>query len=617
MHKTLPTLIAAIAISLNTAIGADILPAPAKYAPANAEAVDGFDINFCGDLTSWCLISEQNSVTYKCYIYITPEIATALAGNSLTDITFSFASTNQKAVRNGSVFVSEDINGQAVTETSVSVVNSYYSEGDPWQTVTLAEPYTIKEDTGFYIGYIVKNCKNSTAIGIDYPVGVTSTVSPQFAGKVEIYNSKNALIQEADISDYVDGAMYIRATTIGDKTSVDNIFTISDMSLGHFTVPVVANCADAVATAEITNFGSNELTSITYTAQAEGGEALQGTYQISIPASSTTTSVLKLPPLSPGQGSIKIDVEAVNGVPVSASYTLPYLAIAGEGYPRKIIVEEGTGTWCGWCPRGIVAFSETEERYPDKFIGIAVHCDDAMASDTYEPLLIKFFSGYPAAVVNRDPLYNIDPSPEILLDVFEEWDTQTSPANIEIETDAVEGTKINVRAHTTFCLDMTDTDLALAFVVLEDGIVGYQSNYYAGGGNGQMGGWENYNSTQAWAYNHVARNIYYCWGLSESIPANIIEGQTYSYEYEVSLADVAKIANSSIVAILIDKNTGVILNAAKVNAADYGQAGINDIQTNTPVEYYNLQGIRMDATRLPAGIYITRQGSSTGKTIVR
>lgn len=48
--------------------------------------------------------------------------------------------------------------------------------------------------------------------------------------------------------------------------------------------------------------------------------------------------------------------------------------------------------------------------------------------------------------------------------------------------------------------------------------------------------------------------------------------------------------------------------------------GINDIyvnDTDAPVEYFNLQGVRVDADNLVPGIYVRRQGSKTDKVIVK
>ena len=43
----------------------------------------------------------------------------------------------------------------------------------------------------------------------------------------------------------------------------------------------------------------------------------------------------------------------------------------GTGYERKVVVEELTGTACGWCPRGLVGMKMLRDLYGDRFIGVA------------------------------------------------------------------------------------------------------------------------------------------------------------------------------------------------------------------------------------------------------
>lgn len=50
------------------------------------------------------------------------------------------------------------------------------------------------------------------------------------------------------------------------------------------------------------------------------------------------------------------------------------------------------------------------------------------------------------------------------------------------------------------------------------------------------------------------------------------------------------------------------------------EAGVNDITVddpNAPVEYFNLQGVQVNADNLTPGLYITRQGGKTAKQVVR
>lgn len=61
------------------------------------------------------------------------------------------------------------------------------------------------------------------------------------------------------------------------------------------------------------------------------------------------------------------------------------------------------------------------------------------------------------------------------------------------------------------------------------------------------------------------------------------------------------------------------VNVTYVADANGEAAGINAIEadnSNAPVEYYNLQGVRLSSDNLPAGIYIRRQGNEVKKVYV-
>lgn len=47
--------------------------------------------------------------------------------------------------------------------------------------------------------------------------------------------------------------------------------------------------------------------------------------------------------------------------------------LAAESYPRRMVMEEATATWCGWCPQGIVAIDVLKRDFPDNFLAIAIH----------------------------------------------------------------------------------------------------------------------------------------------------------------------------------------------------------------------------------------------------
>ena len=66
---------------------------------------------------------------------------------------------------------------------------------------------------------------------------------------------------------------------------------------------------------------------------------------------------------------------------------------------KKILIEEATGTWCLWCPRGEVYAKEIAKTYPDDVILVSVHGNDPMEHEPYK--VSADFSFYPAAYIDR------------------------------------------------------------------------------------------------------------------------------------------------------------------------------------------------------------------------
>lgn len=210
---------------------------------------------------------------------------------------------------------------------------------------------------------------------------------------------------------------------------------------------------------------------------------------------------------------------------------------------KKVVAEEGTGTWCGWCPRGAVYMDYMAEEYPGSFIGIAVHngTNDPMKDATYDTGMGTLISGYPSGAVDRiaadvDPstfeteyLDRISLDPGVTIDVATTFDAASRVATVLLTAN--------------FTQAMTG-EYRFNAVVIEDSVHGTangykQTNYYAGGGNGPMGGFEalaNPVPAALMNYNHVGRSILGGFnGTASSITSPIAAGstQTYLYTYTV------------------------------------------------------------------------------------
>ena len=75
-------------------------------------------------------------------------------------------------------------------------------------------------------------------------------------------------------------------------------------------------------------------------------------------------------------GSVLFSTRAPIGKVAIAGEEMYYLVQRQSAFNRKVVMEEGTGTWCGYCPEGMATILRMKEKYPDNFIAVAIHDDD-------------------------------------------------------------------------------------------------------------------------------------------------------------------------------------------------------------------------------------------------
>ena len=284
---------------------------------------------------------------------------------------------------------------------------------------------------------------------------------------------------------------------------------------------------------------------------------------------------------------------------------------------NKVVAEELTGSWCGWCVRGIVALEETKKAHPEQFIAIAVHGNDFLESPEYTDYIAGLIgsSGYPNSVVNRDR--NTAGDPEYIPVRFEQKASAPIEGYVTLETGGEDGL---YEATAKVALNSNGLDgryrMAYAIVendVYEEGNSNYvQHNSYAGGANGEMGGYEDLPEyVPDFHFQDVARGtIGDPSGIEGSLPLRMDAGREYVTTESFTLPEtVLNVDNVYIVAMLIDTRSSGIVNAdmAKLTADD--PAGIAGPGVNTEperVEIYTVDGRRVAEGSLVPGIYIRR-----------
>lgn len=602
------------------------IKAPARQdvpAMVSSRADDGYTLRFCNSIYSWYGLGKAG--TYVQYITIPAEIATQLAGNKVTSISFSICLGTSDASKTavGTVFVTENPDVTNLTDLTykaaapVTIRNSYLV--DPgYQTApfTSGQEYVIKENTPFSFG-VMYSCAAT-----DYPVGIDGYNAGQFAGTVALYQNGSRVYNLPMVTEFGTNLM-MYAVTKGEKTELLDMFTILGANFDGYMLPIYSSVSNSAAHIAVDNYGTNALKSVNYSYKFNDGEYTDADAAISIDGGTAMWVTLPIENLPAGHNDVTVRINKVNGNVISpVEAKLQYISLEGaEPYDRAFVVEEFTGTWCGYCPRGIVGMEYMQETYPEKFIGIAVHASSGSSSDKFQvanylPFINEYASNFPSCIINRDPQYVPDPSKEELEQNYGYWLDQVSPAKIVVDYEVVEK-EVVLHAGVEFSINDNHA-YNLAFVLTEDGLTGYQTNYYAGGSKGKMDGWEDKASKVSWTYTHTAIRIDNAFGLqlAESVEAN------YSYMGFASFPYIGAmnkkqfdLDNTHAIALLFDAETGVIVNAAKIDLASPTD-GIDDAisMPEVPAEYYNIQGQKVANPR-SGQLYIRVQGDKATKVV--
>ncbi|MEZ5045415.1 MAG: Omp28-related outer membrane protein [Chitinophagaceae bacterium] len=72
-------------------------------------------------------------------------------------------------------------------------------------------------------------------------------------------------------------------------------------------------------------------------------------------------------------------------------------------FTKKVVLEEFTGEWCGWCPEGAKVMEDNVAANPGRVVGIAVHDGDPMEIPSFNTWIkgLTGVSGYPNGSVDR------------------------------------------------------------------------------------------------------------------------------------------------------------------------------------------------------------------------
>ncbi len=138
---------------------------------------------------------------------------------------------------------------------------------------------------------------------------------------------------------------------------------------------------------------------------------------------------------------------------------------------RKVVLEDYTGAWCGYCPR-MTAAIEVVHGLTDDMMAVAIHNEDEMAHPQEEVLRQEFgVSGFPHGRINRTTNWVFPHYPEVATAIAGQ------PTNIAIAISSeIVGNNLEVEVRLTSATAIASDKLVV--YLLEDGILSDQTNYF-------------------------------------------------------------------------------------------------------------------------------------------
>lgn len=320
-----------------------------------------------------------------------------------------------------------------------------------------------------------------------------------------------------------------------------------------------------------------------------------------------------------GVNNLSMTISNINGG-MDDDDTNNVIEDTAQGYTphpdKHVLVEEATGTWCTFCPRGAVFMELMNEKYPEYFIGVAVHNGDPMADTEYNAGMtgLPGFPGFPSVTLEREAI--ADPS-AIENNMIPRIAEAPVARIINTVTDFNVNGEMEITVSAEF-LEAVSGDYRLNAIIIENDVTGTgagynQVNFYAGGANGPMGGYENLPNpvpASQMVYEEVGRALLGGYaGAMGSLPTDISAGETHEYSFTYVLGTDVDPANVEVIGVLM-RPDGTIDNASKTHAEDFqtstGEVFRNDLAEVYPNPFATDFNIRMalsTATNVDVTVY--------------
>lgn len=605
------------------AFGAFKAPAKANLA-ANQRLVGYFDTDDCDNYVGVPKFTGSNKVA----IELTADDLAPYYGKKIAGVRFNLGQgetstgvfVQNLTLENGQIVDMADV---ATSDKSVTSAAGATNTGE-WHEVMFDNKVELNSSfQNLFVGFNYKQTSSN------YPIGVNSNTDGPFFVYANIPASQGG--NGAAWYQFQSGGMGLAIQLIVEGDFAPN--AVQPLDFGNMVIEKGKTKNVAV---KFRNLGS-KFTSIDYTISLDGKAGAEqhldfgkdygvgGTHTVEIPFAADSKI---------GTSTVTLTITKVNGEKnANATKTATgTLYTVEREFVKRSVVEEGTGTDCGYCPRGHVAMHNMHNLYGDQFIGIALHqrsSTDPMYNVSYN----LGFTSFPQCMVNRSNNF-WDPY-EQMPAVLKASLNETALAEVTVAgTFAEEDTKVNATASVE---SLVAGDYNLAFMLTADGLTGKtnswkQQNYFCKGhaGNPYKSKssmpediqflWDK-GSSYVETYNDVLISSSYVNNNNKATLPTLVANGTVSSEYTLkmptkrTLKEAIKHDQVYVVALLLDKKTGAIVNAGRARVT--GSTGIEDVTTGseaTVVARYNVNGVQIAAP--VKGINIVKMSDGTTRKVL-
>ena len=513
-------------------------------------------------------------------------------------------------------------------------------------SVKLPTPFTIPAD-GALVGYSYDGKSSDKSI-------VLAGISSEAAGCFFQYDYEGERNFES------------LSSIVGMSSSIQIGLDVSDCEANDATVSANPELTTLVNTEQqypfyITNNSAKPITQITYSISVDGVNGAEKSLDLSSPIESMETASLPFTTAFEDEGvhSVELNLSKVNGnTNINKQSSAAYSIIALEKSADRVsVVEEQTGTWCPWCPRGHVALDLLNKQLGDKVVTLAGHF--TMGASSVDPMNIYQLDenstqaealadygfvamqlssmlgggGFPGAMFDRvvaaDPYVGANTTKgkngtyeygaTDLVNLLKEGNPSEADFSMTASWADDKNTDIKVDLTTTFNYNRFGSfPYGVAFVLSENGMTGKgatwkQLNSYSklAGVNGasdfnnpDMAAWFKAGSYVSTTYDNVVVQAWNPLGnaaIVDKSVTDIVKGEAipFSTTLKVNSDLIQNYNNLTLSALLVNLKSHAVVNAAKVVLGNCA-AGIEDVNSeanNNVVSRYNVNGMRINGAQ--------------------